>query len=105
MAESSWLELLVAGIGGGLLVKIADIAYKEARLRLARRLSANAFIDEQLTPLLKGADELVAKLRALAERDFRELPEDRISGTYLSSVKFQSLLFLFANFWARVEIV
>jgi hypothetical protein len=105
MADAEWGHLFVAALGGGLTVKLLDIAYQEYTRRKSQSRSAEQFVDQHLDPLLKSADELVGKLRALAERDFkpihRVIPDDKC----LSNHDFGSLVFLFGRFWAQVEII
>ena len=73
----SWWNLLSAalagGMAGGVVVKVIDIGYQEFRGRSERELGARRFVDENLDPVLKAADELAAKLGALAKSDFRPL--------------------------------
>ena len=86
---------------GGLVLKFLDIGYQEFRGRFERRLGARRFVDKNLDPVLKAADELAAKLGSLARSDFGPL-----RGGYLSHMDnhdFSGLLFMFANFWACVE--
>ena len=105
MAETGWFELLAAALGGGITVKALDIAYQELRHRSERSRSAVRFVDEHLDPLLKAADELVGKLRSLAESDFRRLHDIPGDVDFLGSPDFSSLLYLFGRFWARIEIL
>lgn len=56
------LKLLVAAQGGGLTVKALHIGYQELRRRFERRVSARRYVDGNLDPVLKAADELVGKL-------------------------------------------
>lgn len=105
MAETGWFELLAAALGGGITVKALDIAYQELRHRSERSRSAVRFVDEHLDPLLKAADELVGKLRSLAESDFRRLHDIPAEVDILESSDFSSLLYLFGRFWARIEIL
>ncbi len=105
MAETGWLHLLTAALGGGATVKVLDILYQEFRHRSERSRTAEQFVDEHLDPLLKAADELVGKLRSLAQSDFRELHDFEPEITKLESPDFGSFLFLFGRFWARVEIL
>ena len=105
MAETGWFQLLTAALGGGVTVKALDILYQEFRHRSERSRSAEQFVDEHLDPLLKAADELVGKLRSLAESDFKELHDIEPSAETLKSSGFSSLLFLFGRFWARIEII
>ena len=57
-------------------------------------------------PLLKAGDELVGKLRSLAERDFKELVSLTFDPSQASiSMHYASTAYLFACFWARVEIL
>ncbi len=68
--------------------------------------SDRRLIVEQLDPLLKAADELQGKLRSLAEEDFvefRKLPPAELQ--LVDRVNLCSTLFLFAQFWGRIEIL
>ena len=105
MAETGWFHLLTAALGGGVIVTALNILYQEFRHRSERSRSATRFVDEHLDPLLKAANELVGKLRSLAERDFRELHDIEPSAVPLKSPDFSNVLFLFALFWARIEII
>ena len=104
MADFDLLKLLVAGLGGGLTVKILDIGYQELRRRFEGHRSARRFVDENLDPVLKAADELVGKLRALANSDFRTLRNRRTDAT--SGIGYRDyigLLYLLARLWASIE--
>lgn len=104
MGEIGWFQLLTAALGGGLVVKALDIFYQEILRRIERADTAKQFVDDHLDPILKAADELVGKLRSLAENDFREIRGCRADLVHLDSPNFGSVLFLFALFWARVEV-
>ncbi len=101
----SWLDLLGAAFAGGFagafVVKLLDIGYQEFRGRFERKLGARRFVDENLDPVLKAADELAAKLGALAKSDFRPLRGGYRS--HMDNHDFGGLLFMLANFWACVE--
>ena len=73
MELKDWLSPLIAGILGGLAVKIFDILYQEFRRRSESQDAAKQFVDEHLDPLLKAADELVGKLLSLAKEDFKSI--------------------------------
>jgi hypothetical protein len=80
--------------------------FSELRGRWQASAAARRVIDTQLDPLLKAADELQGKLRSLAEEDFREfraLPNPIIQQKDL--VNLCSTLYLFSQFWARLEIL
>jgi hypothetical protein len=74
MADTGWLQIIGAALGGGFVggitLKILDIGYQEFQRRRTERVTASKFVDEHLDPLLKSADELNGKLRSLAESDF-----------------------------------
>ncbi len=77
-----------------------------AQNRLKSAAAARRLIATQLDPLLKAADELQGKLRSLAEEDFGEFR--RMPATDLSPVDLVNLcstLYLFAQFWGRLEIL
>jgi hypothetical protein len=78
----------------------------EARRRWEAKTAARRIIAMQLDPLLKAADELQGKIRSLAEEDFREfrtIPPGVPQRSNL--VNLCSTLYLFAQFWARLEIL
>jgi hypothetical protein len=105
MPGIEWFQLMTAALGGGLTVKALDILYQEVRHALDRSHSAKKFVDIHLDPLLKAADELVGKLRSLAEDDFRSLRNIAHEPTQLNNHDFASLLFILASFWAQVEVM
>ena len=107
MAETSWAQILVASLGGGITVKILDIAYQEVRTRFRRTETARKLVDQHLDPILKAADEIVSKLRSLAEEDFRSLHdiEGHTPDALAKEPKVLVLLYVFANFWARIELL
>lgn len=105
LADSSWLELFGAALGGGVTVKTIDIVYQEIRRRQDTTLTAKKFLDQHLDPLLKAADEIVGKLHSLALSDFRPLIGRDLSLSPIADSDFGSLLYLFSRFWARIEIL
>lgn len=105
MSDFKWIELLIGALGGGFVVTLLGIGYQEYRHRSDRSQSAKHFVDEQLDPLLKAADELVGKLKSLAGEDFTSLHYvDPLAG-YAKNHDFSSLLFLLAKLWANIEII
>ena len=71
--NGDWSELALVALGGGLvagvLVKLMDIAYQVLSKRKERERQAKSFVAQDLDPLMKAVDEVVGKLRSLAERD------------------------------------
>ena len=105
-----WLAHLVAYVSGlitlPVLGRVFGSVFAEARSHWSGILAARRVIRRQLDPLLKSADELHGKLRSLAEEDFvdfKDLPEGDLSLAQL--VDLCSTLYLFAQFWARLEIL
>ena len=98
------IKLLVAALGGGLTVKLLDIAYQELRRRFEGRISARRFVDENLDPVLKAADEVVGKLRSLGGQDFATL-RNRDQGSVAGAGyrDYIGLLYLLARLWASIE--
>lgn len=80
-----------------------------AQSRWRSAAAARRLIATQLDPLLKAADELQGKLRSLAEedfKDFREMPAASAQALNdMSRIDLCSTLYLFAQFWARLEIL
>ena len=104
MALEEWIRILAAAFGGGLVVKLLDILYQEIRRRSDRHQSARRLVNENLGPVLKAADELVGKLRSLADADFKSLHKVDAKATRIENHDFTSLLFLLAKLWASIEI-
>lgn len=96
-----WPELVTAAFAGGVVVKFLDILYQEIRGKFQRRNSAKQFVDENLDPVLKAADELAGKLGSLAKQDFAPLRGGL--GPQLNNHDFSGLLYMLANFWASIE--
>jgi hypothetical protein len=61
-------------------------------------------VETHLDPILKAADELVGKLRSLAEEDFTEFRGNQSESEIDNAIALCSTLYLFAHFWARLEI-
>jgi hypothetical protein len=103
----TWLDLLGAGLSGGLAVKIIDYLYQEYRRHSEAQRSARCLVERHIDPILKSADELVGKIRSLAQSDFRELIRTKVSEDVQLEDWFPylSLLFLFAQFWSRIQII
>ncbi|MFH1852454.1 MAG: hypothetical protein ABIA75_08925 [Candidatus Neomarinimicrobiota bacterium] len=104
IAEPSWLKIIIALFSGGMLVKLFEYFYVQ---KVNDRKSAAQLINKNLDPILKAADELVGKIRYLAQSDFDEFSyTDRPEGlefsdwfTYLDSI------YLFVQLWARIQIM
>lgn len=83
-----------------------DSVLTSVQRRWKTAAAARRLIAEHLDPVLKAADELHGKLRSLAEEDFaefRNLPAGDLQSTDL--VNLCSTLYLFAQFWGRLEIM
>jgi hypothetical protein len=100
---SEWFTLFSAALGGGFTVKLIDVVYSEYQLWRVRKDNDDKLTDKSLEPLLRSADELVGKLRSLAEQDF--LPIRGIESDGLNDPGFASVVYLFVQFWSEFEIV
>lgn len=103
MTDQGWLALFTAALGGGFTVKALEIIYQEYHTRTTRRSEDTRAIDASLEPLLRAADELVGKLRSLAEQDF--IPIRAVDVNSLEDTSFASVIYLFVQFWSEIEIV
>ena len=78
----------------------------EVLRRFQAKLAADRVVALQLDPLLKAADELQGKLLSLAKEDFSEFRRGNApDSTGEHVVNLCSTLYLFAQFWARLEIL
>lgn len=102
-----WTQLIISALGGGFTVKILDIAYQEIRNKGHKQQTIDKLVDENLDPILKSCDEIVGKIRSLVQADFKPLisMQNDIGSVRFVGTDEGDLLFLFANFWARVEIL
>jgi hypothetical protein len=90
----------------GFLTSMLNSLFTQILRRWHNAAAARRLIVEQLDPLLKAADELQGKLRSLAEEDFvefRRLPSTQLE--LADRVNLCSALYLFAQFWGRIEIL
>jgi hypothetical protein len=93
--------VLVETLWQSLCSLIAQVQHRRESAAAARRLIAT-----ELDPLLKAADELQGKLRSLAEEDFVEFRNIPLSDLQPADrVNLCSTLYLFAQFWGRLEIL
>lgn len=102
--EATWLDLLGAALGGGATVKAFDILYQELRRLSERKRTAKEFVDKHLDPILKATDEMVGKVRSLAESGFSDIYDVNQKATKLPT-DFASLIYLFGRFWTHVELL
>jgi hypothetical protein len=103
MATEGWFTLFTAALGGGFTVKALEIVYQEYKAWTTRRTDDSKTVDTSLQPLLRAADELVGKLRSLAEQDF--LPIREIDVTNLDDTALASVVYLFVQIWSEIEII
>ena len=105
--ESSWLELLLAGLTSGVTVKVVEVLWTELRKRRDDQRSAREVINRHLDPVLKAADELVGKLSSLAQEDFKDLvgSGDKDHGTVDGGIGLAYSVYLFAQFWSHLQIL
>jgi hypothetical protein len=101
---ANWLDLLGAAFGGGLGVKLLDYLHDEFRRRRDATRNAKQVLDTNLDPILKAADEAVGKLFSLAGSDFKELVSKR-GRSETGQGSMLAVLFLVAQFWARIQIL
>lgn len=104
--ETSWIGLFIAGALGGFAAKALDIVYSTYIRHSETEKGLKEFVDTDSDPVLKAADELVGKMTSLANEDFSSLrgePTGDLQDD--ATVELASLLYLLAQFWARVEIL
>ena len=103
MAEQSWWSIFAAAFSGASSFAVLEFFYKEFKDWRKRQRDHSRTVDVNLEPLLRSADELVGKLRSLAERDF--LPIRGRADYSLADTDIASVIYLFVQFWAEVEVV
>jgi hypothetical protein len=100
------VKWFVAAISGGIVVKILDYIVFEIRRNRESRETSKQLINRHLDPILKSADELVGKIRSLAQTDFVEFKKYQNRHTNcIDNMEITSFCYLFAQFWARVQIL
>jgi hypothetical protein len=92
--------------GLGVVSTVVGTLYGEIRRRIDAASAVRELVGKNLEPILKAADELAAKIRSLAEEDFREFRAVAVATQpkKLSDIDVLATVFLFAQFWARLEI-
>jgi hypothetical protein len=102
-----WFAILGILFSGGLIVKVVEVLYKEYRHKKDEGKTSTNLLNKYMDPILKAADELVGKLRFLAQSDFRELARHQVpsDSQFDLWLPYLNLLYLFAQFWCRVEML
>lgn len=108
MSASHWTLIASYAFGGALSGQLLLWALDSVVTALQKRRENTSAVRQvlamQLDPLLKAADELQGKLRSLAEKDFEEFR--CMTGAHLQpadSINLCNVLYLFAQFWGRLE--
>jgi len=106
MADS-WINLLGAGLSGGIVVKAFDYIYQEYLRRSKAKKSAKNLVDKHIDPILKSSDELVGKIRSLAQSDFIVLNKAQQPSDYEFEewCPYLDIIYLFAQFWSWIQIL
>ena len=103
---NDWTTLLTAAFSGGVAVKLLDYGVDWIKSRHHAKKTAEDVVNAHLDPLLKAADEIVGKTRSLAERDFVPLVhDDSTNATEGINPHLMGLMYLYAKFWSRIEIL
>lgn len=104
---TTWWDILAAALSGGMFVKVLDHVYEEYKRRSEASKTARDLVNKHLDPILKGADELVGKIRSLAQSDFYETlhVQKQEEPNVESVMPHLEIVYLFAQFWARVQIL
>lgn len=105
--EITWFKLLSTTLGSGATVKLIDYIYKEYLRRSEQKNNAKDLVDKHIEPILKSADELVGKIRSLAQSDFKNISKKTFYDNQKLEIciPFLSIVYLFAQFWGRVQIL
>lgn len=103
----TWIDLIGASLGGGFVVKLFDYIYQEYRRRADEQKSVKNIIDRHIDPILKSSDELVGKIRSLAQSDFIELKKAKkpLENEFEEWAPYLDIIYLFAQFWSWVQIL
>lgn len=97
----STIGALLAFVSGGFFLKVIELGTQFGRDHLAQRKTKKTFINDHLGPLLKEADEVCGKLRAEADRDFKDLAPQ---GGDLVPIETMGFAYLIARLWGRIEL-
>lgn len=103
MAEQNWWSLFAAAFSGAGSFALIELIYREIKDWRKDKRDLSRSVDVSLEPLLRASDELSGKLRSLAESDF--LPIRGRADYSLADSDVASVVYLFVQFWAEVEIV
>jgi hypothetical protein len=104
--NANWWDILAAALSGGFVVKLLDYAYDEYKRRSEVSKSAKELVNKHIDPILKAADEIVGKIRSLAQSDFQEIIfAQKKKEDPDSKMPLLEIIFLFGQFWARIQIL
>jgi hypothetical protein len=101
-----FLQSVIAGGVGGLVVKALDFGAARLLRKSEENDAARALLERHKDPILKTADELVGKIRSLAETDFADFRHDPSrSEIEIAEVRRLGTFYHFAHFWARAPLL
>jgi hypothetical protein len=103
MSDQGWISLFTAAVGGATSFAAIEFVYKELKDWRKQKREKSRTVDVNLEPLLRATDELAGKIRSMAERDF--LPIRGRENYSLVDTDVASIVYLFVQFWAEVEIL
>ena len=103
--STNWFDLLSAAGIGGLIVKLLDYFLLLWRKRSEQSRSAKFLLERHLDPILKGADELIGKIYSLAQKDFLDVEKEYSQSDKESNLHSMYLLYLFGQFWSKIQIL
>lgn len=95
-------KYLISVFSGGVILEVIKLFYPDLRKFFSQKIEAKKLLNKHTDSILKAADELFGKIQSLARDDFQmftkyDQEKDEMNKIYV--------LYLFANFWARLGIL
>ena len=97
VAGNVWIKYAGFFISGTVIAALINILYKE----FSRYRRAKEVVERHLDPILKAADQLLGQIVSLSRKDFKSIYIDNQD----TERERMFVLYLFAQFWAQVEIL
>jgi len=101
---SPYLKNALALVTGAAVWEGVKFVFPQIMKRIDDGKKARSLFDENISPILKAADELYGKMVSLAKEDFKVF-KDRTKNDPLTVINRYYVCYLFSQFWANIELL
>lgn len=99
------LKGVAALVSGGFIWELIKYSLPDLKKYFSARIQANKLLNSHIDPILKSSNELYGKLTSLAKEDFATFIKQSSDKDEAVRINKIYIYYLFAQFWARLELL